>query len=102
MNDASIGAGNLSDVLASKSLKAKTGAVPAEVLSSLDILASSVADGIVLKTGGNPRKMARVFDPMKKYLDSRVKKTPEALRKKAILYLKARIEFLLRKKVNES
>jgi len=95
-----VGAGNLSAVLRDKSLKGKTGNVSVEVRASLDTLAQSVADGIVLKSGGNPRKMARAFDPMKKHLEARAKKAPEILQKKAIDYLKNRIEAILREKAS--
>lgn len=42
--------------------------------------------------------MARAFDPVKKYLDVRMKKAPELGQKKAVAYLKAKIESILRKK----
>lgn len=94
-----MGTFNLSGILRDKSLKGRKGEVSNEVKNSLDMLAASVAVGIIDKTAGNPRKMARAFDPMKKYLDSRAKKAPEVLQKKAIAYLKAKIESILRQKV---
>lgn len=40
--------------------------------------------------------MAKLFDPMKKFLDFRMKNAPEPLQKRAVAYLKAKIESILR------
>lgn len=101
-SDASVGAGNLSSVLRDKSLRSRSGAVSEEVKNSLDAIARSVAEGIALKSGGNPRKMAKALAPVKKHLDARTKKAPELLQKKAITYLKSRIEDILRQKARDS
>ncbi len=98
--DSSVGAGNLSSVLRDKSLKGKNAVVTQETKAALDALAESVASDIIVKASSNPRKMARLFDPVKKYLDARAKKAPEAGQKKAIGYLKAKIEAILRQKAS--
>lgn len=98
--DSSMGAGNLSSVLKDKSLKGKNAVVTQETKSALDALAESVASDIIVKASSNPRKMARLFDPVKKYLEARAKKAPEAGQKKAIGYLKAKIESILRQKAS--
>jgi hypothetical protein len=43
--------------------------------------------------------MARAFHPMKQYLDLRIKKAETPLQKKAVAYLKAKIDSILRQKV---
>lgn len=48
--DSSIGAGNLTSILRSKSLKGKTAVLSDETKASLDALAESVASGIIVKT----------------------------------------------------
>ncbi len=98
MNDVSAGVPNLTSVLRDKSLKGKNVQLSAATKAALDAIAQSVADGIVKKADGNPRKMARLFHPMKSYLDVRLKKAPEVGQKKAVAYLKAKIESILRQK----
>lgn len=56
-------------------------------------------NGITRDSANNPRKMARVFHPIKQYLEIRAKKTVQPLQKKAIVYLKIKIESILRQKV---
>lgn len=99
-SDASMGAGNLSSILRDKSLKGKKPVVTPETKAALDALAESVASDIIVKASSNPRKMARLFDPVKKYLEVRAKKAPEVGQKKAVAYLKAKIESILRQKAS--
>lgn len=92
-------ANNLSEILAHASLSGTGRSFPADAQAQLDRIAQSIADGIIADSAGNPRKMARAFHPIKQYLDSRIKKAETPLQKKAVAYLKAKIDSILRQKV---
>ncbi len=93
----------ISSVLRLRSVaRSENGEIPDDVLRFLDAMAASSAREIIARNNGNPRKMAKHFHVVKLQLDARAKRAPELSQKRAVAYVKSKMDEILRSYVERT